>query len=277
MLTHVAAYSSWQSAPILPLSELGAQTDPIQIRNIEGLGPVDATVNTTPYGSMDGESYAGSGVLSRNIVLTLGLNPDWNTWTMERLRRLLYRYFIPKQPTKLVFHSDDEFPTVEITGIVESVDPTLFTKDVEIQVSIVCPDPYFRATDPVVISGVNTDDPLEIDYVGSVEVGINVKVTHAANPLPNDIRVQIGDLSETYFRVWTDVQPTKYFLMNSVPGNKYIQRIDLTTGVITNLLYRKIQGSTWPVLKPGLNDFQIITNGGVQDWVLTYVPKFGGL
>jgi hypothetical protein len=43
VLTVVKAYSAWQSAPTLPLSEDGrAETDLVQIRNIDGLDPVTA-------------------------------------------------------------------------------------------------------------------------------------------------------------------------------------------------------------------------------------------
>ena len=95
MLTQIKAYSSLQSAPTLYLSEIGrAESDLIQIRNIEGLDPVVASVGTAPYGASDGEAYVGSSVLSRNIVLTLHPNPDWNTWSHEALRRLLYAYFM---------------------------------------------------------------------------------------------------------------------------------------------------------------------------------------
>ena len=48
MLTEVKAYSSWQSAPTLYLSDLEEpETDLIQIRNIDGLDPVKASVNTS--------------------------------------------------------------------------------------------------------------------------------------------------------------------------------------------------------------------------------------
>jgi len=150
VLTEVKVYSSWRSGPTLVLDPDGrAETDLIQISNIDGLDPVKASVNTSPYGSVDGASYTGSSVLSRNIVLTLKLNPDWNTWTYEKIRRLIYSYFMPKLITRLVFYSDDMIP-VEILGIVESASVNPFSKDPEILVSIVCPNPYFQALDPTI-------------------------------------------------------------------------------------------------------------------------------
>ena len=45
---------------------------------------------------------------------------------------------------------------------------------------------------------------------------------------------------------------------------KFVQNIDIGTGVITNLLSKvHIQeGSSWPILQPGENDFSVITDAG---------------
>ena len=177
MLTEVKAYSSWRSAPTLPLDDGGrAETDLIHVRNISGLDPVKASVNTSPFGSVDGASLTGSSVLTRNIVLTLHPNPNWKDWTYEALRRLLYSYFMPKLQVKLVFYSDDMIP-VEISGVVEDVSVNIFSKDPELNVSIICPDPYFTALEPTVITGLTNDDPVTVDYGGTIEAGMHVKVT----------------------------------------------------------------------------------------------------
>ncbi len=91
---------------ILPLGEGETNTDPIQIRDVQGLGPVKANVNTSPFGSFDGEAYTGSSVGKRNIVLTLGLNPNWKDQSITSLRQLLYTYFMPKRAVTLRFFSD---------------------------------------------------------------------------------------------------------------------------------------------------------------------------
>lgn len=280
MLTEVKAFSSWQSAPTLPLADNGrVETDLLQITNINGLEPVKASVSASPFGSVDGSAYTGSSVLERNIVLTIHPNPDWNTWTFEALRRLLYSYFMPKRPVRLIFYSDDMIP-VEISGIVESVEPNLFSKDPEIQVSIVCPDPYFIALNPEVITGqsIRADGEIAtIDYDGSVEAGLRVKVTQVSGAAPTKIGIQVGDPALSYFEVAATVSGSKYFELSSLPMQKYVQNVDLGTGVIINLLSKVIQGSQWSVLQPGENDFSVITDAGVQDWELTYFERFGGL
>lgn len=281
MLTEVKAYSSWRSAPTLPLDSGGrAETDLIQIRNINGLDPVKASVNTSPFGSVDGASYVGSSVLSRNIVLTLHPNPDWDLWTYEKLRRLLYSYFMPKRPTRLVFYSDDMIP-VEISGVVEAVDVNIFSKDPELLVSIICPDPYFTALDPIVLtgqSGTNPDVEL-IEYNGTVETGILVKVTKSTDASPTDIAIQLGDPRITFFAVKAVLESALYFEMSSLPMQKYVQNVNIGSGVITNLLSKVHvqEGSLWPTLQPGENEFSVITDIGAHDWELTYFERFGGL
>jgi hypothetical protein len=282
VLTEVKAYSSWQSAPILPLSEMGrAETDLLQIRNIEGLDPVKASVNTSPLGSVDGASYIGSSVASRNIVLTIGFNPNWAEWTYEKLRRLVYSYFIPKQPTRLVFYSDD-MPPVEIFGVVESVAVNPFSNDPEVLVSIICPDPHFTALEPEVITGQSVRQGGEVEniaYDGSIETGIHAEVTFVSGAQPTIIGIQVGDPAISYFTVAAGVNGSMYFEMCSIPTQKFVQNVNLGTGVITNLLSKVtiVEGSAWPLLQPGENHFSVITDAGVQDWELIYYERFSGL
>jgi hypothetical protein len=280
VLTEVKAYSSWQSAPTLLLSANGrAETDFVQIRNIDGLDPVKASVSTSPLGSVDGAAFTGSNVPSRNIVLTIHPNPDWHVWTYESLRRLLYSYFMPKSSVRLVFTSDDIAP-VEIWGIVEGVEANPFSKDPELIVSIICPDPYFTAVDPEVITGQSVRPGgtiATIAYDGNVETGLYAKVTYVSGAAPTEIGIQVGDPATSYFSVIADVEATKYFEMSSIPRLKYVQNVDMDTGVIVNLLSLVEEGSNWPILQPGENDFSVITDAGVQDWELRYYERFGGL
>lgn len=276
MLTSVKAYSSWRSAPTLLLDPIGRpETDLLQIRDINGLEPVKATVNTTPFGSIDGADHAGSTIAGRNIVLTVATNPDWNIWTHESLRRLVYAYFIPKRLTRLVFESDELIP-LEIYGIVESVTPNMFSKDPEIIVSIICPDPHFTALEPVIVTGVSGVEEI-IDYNGDVEAGIYIKVLSSGAPDPSAIAIQVGEEGASYFSVAAGVSASMYFELSSVPRKKFVQNVDTGSGVITSRLSMVSEGFIWPTLQPGENEFSVFTNAGTQDWELTYYERYGGL
>lgn len=280
MLTEVKAYSSWRSAPTLLLDPNGRpETDLIQIRNIEGLDPVKASISTSPRAYIDGVTFTGSDIPARNIVLTLHPNPDWRAWTYEKLRRLIYQYFMPKRPIRLVF-TTDEVGSVEISGVVESIDANLFSKDPEFLVSVICPDPYFTAIDPIVVTGQTIrigENTTVISYNGDVESGVIVKVTFTSDNPPTSIGIQLGDPSLGYFNLSASVNEALYFEMSSIPMQKYVQNVNIGTGVIDNLLSKVQDGSTWLVLQPGDNEFSVVTDQGNQDWELTFYERFGGL
>lgn len=277
MLTTVRAYSARESADTLLLADNGrAETDLLQVRDITGLEPVEAAINTIPFGFLDGDSYAGSSVSKRNIVLTIKPNPNWIDWTYEKLRRILYAYFMPKSQVRLVFETD-EIPPVEITGYVESIDPAIFSKDGEIQISIICPYPHFMAVTPIVVTGFTNGDPLEFDYDGSVETAVNLEVLWDSGVPLGSTDIQIDQSAFSSFIVSAPVNATTYFIMNSVPGNKYVRTVDSLSGEWTNILANIQEGSIWPILKPGPNYFNVATESDVYTWKLTYYKRYGGL
>jgi hypothetical protein len=283
MLTKLRAYSAWKSAPALPLDDSGqVATDLVQIRNITGLDPVKAAISTSPFGSFDGAAYTGASVDSRNIVLTIHPNPDWKDWTYEELRRLLYLYFMPKQAIQFVFYSNDISP-VEIFGYVESCAVNQFSKDLEVQVSVICPYPYFTGLSPVVVTGHTVaaySGAIEIDYNGDVESGFQLEVDYVPGQLsPNSIGIQVDDPSITYFTVngANLVTVDQYFLMSSIPGLKYVDTVRKSSGAVTSLYSGIKSGSSWPTLKPGANQVAVITDQGAHTWKLTYFERHGGL
>src|SRR5678816_2690021 len=156
MLKTVQVYTTMPGVEILTLDPLGVpEDDPVQVRHIEGLDPTKANISTLSYAAIDGDAFLGSNVPSRNIVLTLGPNPDWSTWTFESLRQLIYSYFIPKYSTVQLVFDSDEVGIVQISGIVEDVLANQFTKDPEYIVSLVCLDPMFTAVTPDTVSGLS--------------------------------------------------------------------------------------------------------------------------
>jgi hypothetical protein len=173
---------------------------------------------------------------------------------------------------------------VQISGIVEDVQVTMFSKDPELIVSIICPDPYFTSLNPFVISGQAVPPrggTTKIDYNGNVEAGILVRVTSSVSSslVPYDIDIQIGPWTNSISHTVTTaiVNTTQYFELSSVPTRKYAQNVDMTSSVITNRLSNIKTGSIWPIFQPGENEFSVVTNSNTEDWTLTYYERFGGL
>jgi hypothetical protein len=282
VLTKVTTYNT--AAPFDPLiwNVINRpDTDLFEVRNADGLGAVKADVNTVQMGSVDKEVGVGSSYGKRNLVFTIGLDPDWEDWTVSRLRRLLDKYFMPKTPIRLVFETM-EFSPVEIFGEVESNEPNMFSKDPEHVISVICPDPDFVSVDAIQIDGSTDMDPLEIDYEGNVPSGIVAQVKTSADADPDVITI-----SNTYnealgienFVVSSSsgaipLDSTHSFMVSSIPGSKFAKLVGASEH---NYLNDVMPGYVWPTFRQGINLFQIQTNVGVHPWSLSYYERFGSL
>lgn len=254
--------------------------DPVNIRNIDGLGPVKSEITTTPSGTSRGETKSGSSTGKRNIVLTLGLSPDWSTQTMSSLRQLLYAYFMTEQWVKLRFYSD-ELPTVDIEGTVEAFDPNQFSQDPEIQISIINEKPDFIDIDASIYKGIVDDGTtwLEIDYQGSVSSGLEIRVDRSVE-LPaysGPVTISVENFKGVQAIVLDPVtiNTIKSYKMSSVQGQKRVQNEAIIDGEITNLL--KNMSGVWPELQPGENLVNVKADSPGQEWTLAYFNRFGGL
>lgn len=123
------------------------------IKEISGLGPMKANINTTELATMDGALYNSSRATSRNIVFSFAFMSMWKT--IEEVRMDSYKYFPVKRPVTILVETDSRM--AEIEGYVESNEPSIFSKDEGCQISVVCPDPYFHAfkLNRTVFSGVD--------------------------------------------------------------------------------------------------------------------------
>lgn len=267
-------------APALSLGGFMPSDDPVNIRDIQGLGPVKSEILTTPSGVSRGETKNGSSVGKRNIVLMLGLNPDWVTETMSSLRQKLYAYFMTDQWVKLRFYSDD-LPTVDIEGWVESCEPNMFSQDPEFQISIINEKPDFIDIDATIYRGVVDDGTNEykVDYDGSVSTGIELRVDRSVD-LPSytgpiTIKVVNSDGTQTIAIDPVTVDTVKSFKMSSVQGMRRVQNEVIADGAITNLI--KLKSGVWPEFANGENFISVAANQPGQAWTLAFFSRFGGL
>jgi hypothetical protein len=281
MITKMEVFSPNPSVPELPVAGFMPSSDPIQIRDIQGLGPVKAEIATTPFATGRGEIFQGGSTTKRNIVVTLGLHPNWVDQSMTSLRQMLYRYFMPELWTKLRFISDD-LPVVGIDGVVESFEPNMFSQDPEIQVSIICPKPDFIEVDTTLVYGTVDDGTTEvvIDYVGSVSTGFELRILSSV-ALPTylgDLTIVNNSVSgaQSFQAQAVTVDSDMYFMINTVRSTRRIQNV-YTDGQAINLLGKMVTQSKWPELSPGENVFTVAGSTPGLDWVMGYFNRFGGI
>lgn len=281
MITRIEVVSLEPAVPDLALAQgFIPNDDPVQIRNIEGLGPVKSDVSSSPYATGRGVRYEGSGTGQRNIVLTLGLNPNWADQTITSLRQLLYHYLMTDTWVTLRFVST-ELPTVRITGIVESFEPNLFSEDPEIQVSILCPKPDFIDVETTLISGAS-DEGIDLLYTGTAPSGFEMRVM-----LPSGLSTHTGYIdivntrrgAEERFSILTvHISPTTYLRLNTVRTSRAIEVVTFSTNEAVNILAKMDRTSEWPELLPGQNAINVFVGGSTPlPWILGYFNRYGGL
>jgi hypothetical protein len=284
MITALEVLTSAVTSPPLALNSSGTpETDLIQIRNVDGLGPVAGVIGTSKYGSLDGETLIGSSVGKRNIVITVGFNPDWSIQTPETLRAILYRYFMPKNKVKLRFSSSN-LPRVEIEGIVETVEPSIFSADPELQISIICPQPYFSAVDATVLSDYTTTigdgSAIPINYTGTAPTGYTLTLEKGNGADYNGRLLVVNNQpyqpNETIEMSNITLAAAYVVVLNTNPGSKAYQRVQAGLAPQNLLGYITAQ-SVWSILRPGQNNFRVQAQTPGNFWTMRYNTKYGGL
>jgi len=255
------------------------------VKGIEGLGPVKATLVSSSFANMDGEQYHSSRREARNLIVKLGLDPDYAISSVHDLRTQLYNFFMPKTQAKLIFSLFDKFSDsvltqyldLEIAGRIESFEPDMFTKQPSVDLSLMCFDPDFFDPNLIIFEGSTVADLTEtvLEYTGTVETGVVLTL------LPD------RSLSEftIYHRPPDETLRTVYFSypllagdkleISSVPGSKYIT---LTRwGVESSLLYAISPQSNWLEIFAGDNNFRVYADGAPIPFSIEYTNKYGGL
>lgn len=238
---------------------------------IQGLTPPPTAVNTSAGGLLDGSFHNSSIVEQRNIVIDIILNGD-----IETNRQQLYKIFNLKKPCTIYFQNENR--NVQIVGYVETLEGDLFVQREQMQISIICPRPYFEdlntiytelsrilrkfefpfsISDPIPFSEI-VDYPLcTINNGGDVETGciMTVEITSVVAGLTiyNSTLQQYFGFNRSFFAGDT-------ITINTISGQMSVTRT--SSGQTTNLLNNVTAGSTWFKLAVGDNDFTYTVSAG---------------
>ena len=200
------------------------QNSEYDVINIEGLNPVGATINTYKVGASDGGHYNSSYVNMRNIVLYI-LPKDYAN-DIETNRLSLYQYFRPKHKVRLYFQHDSR--NVFIDGYVETFEVSLYNQLEQFQISVICPQPYFRAKSSKVINFNQIERLFEFPFTIE-EIGIEFSNFEEINELEcyNDGEIETG------VRITITATGQAYGITISIDGNnnlKLTNELELNSG-----------------------------------------------
>lgn len=259
------------------------------ISNIDGLGAAKADINTTKLAANDGTIYNSSRLNQRNIVLELMLTfaPQ-----IEDSRQRTYQFFPIKREITLSFETDNRTSTIK--GYVESNEPDIFSEKEIVQISLICPDPYFHSDrvnrtvfsgiDPLfefVFSNESLDDGLlefgsieiakekSIFYTGDADVGLIIRI-HAIGQAKNvsiyNIRTRESmtiDTDKLEKLTGNGIITGDDIVINTNRGNKSIHL--LRSGRYTNILNCLDRGADWFRLVKGNNIFAYVADEGAEN------------
>lgn len=143
------------------------------IESIEGLDPPDAVINTTRNANADGSVYNSAYVDNRQIIITLAINGP-----AEANRINLYKYFKAKYPVRLYYQNATR--NVYIDGYVKTLQIEFFNKKQIAQITILCPEPFFKGATNEMVEFSSVEDLFEFPF----------SVEESKNLLPNTMTTQ---------------------------------------------------------------------------------------
>lgn len=261
--------------------ELSHNEGQFQIVNIEGLNPPNAQINISNVAGIDGAKFNSSFVNSRNIVIYIKLNGD-----VEANRLYLYTFFRIKQWCK--FYYKNQRRDVYIEGYVENVTCNLFSKDEVMQVSILCPQPYFKDVDVIIDDISKTvagfEFPFAIDSNGiefstydqsristvinnsEIENGFIIKI----NVLTSCNKIQIRNtITGETFTINYNCIKNDVVTINTYKGEK---SVTLKRGINTTNLFTSLSNnSKFFQLEIGNNFFSYLVDDGTNDEAIEVV------
>lgn len=230
---------------------------------VTGLTPPAATINTTKVPTKDGVVFNSSSMDSRNIVLTI--KPLQN---IEHSRINLYKFIKSKQYIKLYFKNG--IRDVYIDGYVEAVEGDLYENPQQLQVSIICPDPFFKDNKDMIVDFSNVTNAFEFPFT-PIEEGVQISTltifeeTNINNPSDDDcgaiFTLHANELvlepiiynrtTNEQFIIRYEMKDGDEIILNTKRGEKSLMLI--SEGVQTNIINCVGKGSKWLTLLSGDN------------------------
>lgn len=274
MLNRIQVYNDQNT--LMEICQVGAPSaeQPFWVKNITGLGPVKADMVVNPNSGGIGGIVGSSKINHRNIVLTLGMNPYYSEGqNPTNLRQRLNAAFTPGRIVKIKL-IDSEIGIYDAFGYVESMDSDIFTKESSAIVSVICEDPYLKATIPVALSG-KTETPLVIPQAPPHATGFTVTLTFIG--FATSLRLSNGYDPDLVLNNAFSVSFGDKITISTVFGEK---RINITSGGVTrNALNTIGEGGLSMTIGNPADRITIRTNRGtdaISTYTLEYSPMLLG-
>lgn len=247
------------------------------LEEIEGLDPPKASFASSTLANFDGERYQSSRTDKRNIVITLGLEPDYVDTSVRDLRRNLYRYFMPRAEVSLRFFIN-ETAFVTINGRVESIESPHFVEEPTATISILCHDPYFQSVNTW-FEYKDIGQSFTHNYVGDVETGLRASFGVGQAFTDVTLQVESDEFGDQKMLIELDFQIGDTFEIVTIPGQKAVRLY--RDGSWGSALAYVLPTSAWPKIGRGDNVIRMTSTS--IPWApyphveYQFVTRYGGI
>ena len=275
------------------LYDLTNRRDEYYILDIQGLTVPKVKVNTKEFAGFDGSSYNSSKVEERNIVINIMLRGD-----IETSRQRLYRIFLIKREITIYFRN--KYRSLKIKGYTESIEGDLFVQQEQMQVSVICPKPFFEAENPTeaelseIVSGFQFPFSIKSAGISFSEI-YNYPVVVLNNPGDVACGATIEMKFLDYCRIpkITNILTGQILKLNgtflandkvticTIPGNLSVKWYSSIDGEERNILSYFTSGSSWFEILPGNNLFRYEDGDKNEGYKVSLIfrisPLYGGV
>lgn len=240
-------------------------TDSYIVKDVEGLGPVDQElfiVNTQHQGGF----VQNIRPVTREVVFSLGLNPNWAAGQrVEQLREALYGTILPRLGSQLRLQlMNGNTVIAEAVGHVKRCEPAVFSKEPGVQLVVVCPQPYFSApTVTTIFPSLSTNTSFVFTNPGTAPSPFVMVIDYKANANRFDMTQQ-GDATMNLTIDRPFVSGDRLLIDTTYGARKADWSVPASQGDFGSMLRYVSPFSKWPQLQAGENRF--IMDTSKFDW-----------
>lgn len=254
---------------------------------LTGTGPPAATINRAKVSVADGTRFNSATVGERELLLTVYILRD-----IARARLNLYRFIATKSHVKIYYQADGL--DVYIEGYVETAEVNPWDENQNVQVSIICPMPFWQDVastytdasqvwklfefpfaieeEGIELSTINTSSGTLIENGGTVEAGVTFVITATvATQNPRIHNLSTGE----FIGVHASLEPGDQLEICTVTGSKRITHI--RDGVRTNYINTLMLGSSWLQMVVGANEYSYTVDNGECELGIYHTNMYTGV
>ena len=254
--------------------DLSKTANDFMFSKIEGLSPPPGTISTSSYAGMDGSYLNNAFIEKRNVVIQFQMRGKG----IEKRRHQLYKVVKPSRYIKIYYKTANI--DVFSEGYVETCEVENFEQFVSGQISIICPDIYWYATETQVaeysqvigafhfifpdndrsfpLGRYNTQNLMTINNEGD-ETGTTIVISGGPARNPTLYNAE----TDEYMQIQGEIMEGDVITITTKTGNKTVTLE--REGVVTNIINRLVSGSTWLTLREGENRFYLRAAEGLSN------------